>query len=131
MAPLISDEATARRTIGGLWVLSGVALGVLTGSGRPLLGVAAYVLAIASVFVVYRGYDGPLYDERDAEIRREAAATTLKLFGLTAAGVFPTLTAAWGLGYYQWEAWSVAIGFFVAALYTTFAALQFAIKRRR
>jgi uncharacterized membrane protein len=131
MSSLISDETTARRAVGGLWVLSGVALGVLAGYGRPLFGVAAYVLAIVAVFVVFRNYEDPLFDERDAKIRREAAAATLKLFGLTAAGVFPTLTAAWGLGYYQWNDWSVAIAFFVAVLYATFGILQFVIGRRR
>jgi uncharacterized membrane protein len=131
ISSLISNETTARRAIGGLWILSGVALGVLAGIDQPLFGVIAYAFAIVAVFVVSRGYDSPLFDERDEAIRRDAAAITLKLFGLTSAGVFPTLTAAWGLGYFDWEPWSVAIAFFVAALYATFAILQFAIRRKR
>lgn len=131
MSSLVANESTARRLVGSLWVLSGVALGVLAGYGRPLVGVGAYALTIVAVFVVFYRYEGPLFDERDVKTRREAADTTLKLFGLTAAGVFPTLTAAWGLGYYQWEDWSVAVAFFVALLYATFGALQVVFGYRR
>ena len=42
------------------------------------------------------------------------------LLGLGSAGVFPVLTAAWGVGLFEWQPWLVGVALFVAGLYLTY-----------
>jgi uncharacterized membrane protein len=111
-----SSETTYRRLYIGLWALSGVALGVLVALGEPLVGVGAFVLLALAALLVFRRYDGPLFDERDG--RRQAAASkrTLGIMGITSALVFPGITTLWALGVVEWPRWLTPIAFFVAAL---------------
>jgi hypothetical protein len=131
MSSVISRPTTARRTVTGLWILGGVGLGALTVVGRPLVGVGLYVVAAAASLGLQSSYERPLFDERDEALNSAAAALTLKLFGLASAGVFPTLTLAWGLGYFEWGPWSTAIALFVAVLYLTYGAIRLSLGVRR
>ncbi|WP_435095881.1 DUF2178 domain-containing protein [Halarchaeum sp. P4] len=121
---------TARRLVTGLTVVAGLALGVLTVLRRPLVGVGVYALGMVGAVAVQYRSDAVLYDERDRAHARTAADLTLRLFGYTAAVVFPALTVAWGLGYFDWPAWSVALAFATAALYLTYGALNYAVAVR-
>jgi len=109
-------ETTNRRLYIGLWMLLGIVLAGLIVIGRPLLGVVAFVGCAVAALAVFRRYDGPLFDERDR--RRQAAASkrTLGIMGMSAAIVFPSVTALWALGVIAWPLWLSPIAFFVAAL---------------
>jgi len=120
----------ARRAFGILTVVSGIGLAVFTAMNRPFVGVGVFVVGLAgSVFVQSRARQ-PVFDERDEAIARDAAQWTLTLFGWASAGVFPTLTVAWGLGVFEWQPWSGAIALFVAVLYLTFGVLVLFFQRR-
>jgi hypothetical protein len=108
--------------IGGLIVVGGVVLAGFTVLKRPLIGVGAYVIAFAGAVGIQYRAEEPVFDERDETISREAAKWTLTLLGWGSAGVFPALTAAWGLGLFEWQPWTVAIALFVAGLYLTYGA---------
>jgi len=131
MSGILGRPSQVRRVVGGLTVVGGVALAGLTVIERPLAGVAVYVLAMVGAVVVQSRTEGPVFDERDEAISREAAQWTLTLFGLGSAGVFPALTVAWGLGLFEWRAWSTAVALFVAVLYLTYGAFRLALGRRR
>jgi len=121
---------TTRRLTTALSAGGGLALGALVVVGRPLVGVAAYALGmLAAVALQYRS-DAVLYDERDTAISRRAAALTLRTYGYASAVVFPALTVAWALGYFDWPAWSVALALGVAAVYLTYGGLRVAVAAR-
>lgn len=121
---------TTRRIVTGLGVGGGLALGVLVALERPLVGVALYALAmLASVGLQHRS-DAVLYDERDRTHAQSAASLTLRLYGYASAVVFPALTLAWALGYFDWPLWSVALAFAVAALYLTYGGFRLAVATR-
>jgi uncharacterized membrane protein len=117
--------------IGGLIVVGGSVLAGFTVLERPLIGVGAYVIAVAGAVATQYQTEKTVFDERDETISQEAAVWTLTLFGWGSAGVFPALTAAWGLGRFEWKPWSVAIALFVAVLYLTYGAFLVALGRRR
>jgi uncharacterized membrane protein len=115
---------TVRTAATGLLVVGGVLLGVLTAMGRPLAAVAAYLLAVGATVTLQVNFRGTLVDERDRMRHLEASGRTLQVVGITAAGVFPTLTVLWGLGYFQWRPWAVTLAFAVAALYGVYGAIR-------
>ena len=131
MSQFLERPSQVRRVIGGLIVVGGVVLAGCTVLERPLIGVGAYLIVVAGVVVIKHRTDKPVFDERDETISREAAGWTLTLLGLGSAGVFPALTAAWGLGLFEWQPWSVAIALFVAGLYLTYGAFAIVIGRQR
>lgn len=131
MSRVLERPSRVRRVIGGLVVVGGVVLAGFTVVERPLVGVAAYVIAVAGAVAIQYRSEYPVFDERDETISREAAKWTLTLLGLGSAGVFPALTAAWGLGLFEWQPWSTAIALFVAVLYLTYGAFLVALGRRR
>lgn len=120
-----------RRLVGLAIILGGLALAGLTVVGRPLLGVGAYGLALIVAAGAQLQADASVFDERDETISREAASQTLTVLGLSSAVVFPALTAAWGLGRFEWQPWSTAIALFVAVLYLTYGGFAVVIGRRR
>ncbi|MUV60115.1 hypothetical protein GJ634_04885 [Halobacterium sp. CBA1126] len=86
---------------------------------------------MVAVVAVHSRTERTVFDERDEALAQEAAQLTLTAFGWASAGVFPALTAAWGLGYFEWGPASSAVALSVAALYLTYAGLLFALRRRR
>jgi uncharacterized membrane protein len=120
-----------RATTIGLWLGGGVALGVLTALDYPLVGVGVVAAAALASFALQYNYEGVLFDERDRTYDRLAAARTLQVFGMASAGVFPTLTVLWGVGYFEWSEWSVTLAFAVAVLYGTYGAMRFAMEWTR
>jgi hypothetical protein len=131
MSQFLERPSQVRRVIGGLIVVGGVVLAGFTVVERPLIGVGAYVIAVAGAVAIQYRTEEPVFDERDETISREAAEWTLTLLGWGSAGVFPALTAAWGLGLFEWQPWIVAIALFVAGLYLTYGAFLVALGRRR
>jgi uncharacterized membrane protein len=131
MSEFLGRPAQIRRVVGGLTVVGGVALAVFTVLERPLVGVAAYVLAMVGAAVAQSRTDAPVFDERDETTSRDAAQWTLTLLGVSSAVVFPALTVAWGLGRFEWQAWSTAIALFVAVLFLIYGAFLLALGRRR
>jgi hypothetical protein len=131
MSRLFKRPSQVRHGIGGLIVVGGAVLAGFTILERPLVGVGAYIIAfVGAVSIQYRAEE-PVFDERDETLSREAAAWTLTLLGWCSAGVFPALTAAWGLGLFEWQRWSVAIALFVAGLYLAYGASLVALGYRR
>lgn len=112
----------------GLWVGGGALLGVAVAFDAPLAGVGLYALAVVASVAVQFNYDGVLFDERDRANDRRAAARTLQFFGLASAGVFPTLTALWGLGHFEWQVWSTTLALAVVLLYGTYGAFRVAVE---
>lgn len=131
MSGLLDRPSRARRLVGGLTVLGGVALAGFTVLERPLVGVGVYVATMLGVVVVRSQATAPMFDERDETVSREAAQWTLTLFGQASAVVFPALTVAWGLGLFEWEPWSTAIALFVAVLFLTYGAFLVVFNWRR
>jgi uncharacterized membrane protein len=121
----------ARRAFGGLIVLSGIGLAAFTAMNRPILGVGVFFLAFVGAVLVQAKAERSIFDERDKMISKDAAASTLTIFGWASFGVFPTLTAAWGLGIFEWGAWINGIAFFVTVLYLTYGLFVFILQRRR
>jgi uncharacterized membrane protein len=109
-------EKLYRRLYVGLWVLSGVSLAGGIVAGYPLVGVGAFVVAFVAATGVFLAYDGPLFDERDRRLQESASRRTLTIMGLSAAVVFPAVTAAWALNIIAWPLWLTPIAFFIAAL---------------
>jgi len=130
MSQFLTRPSQVRRVIGGLIVIGGVVLAGFTILERPLIGVGTYVIAVAGAVAIQYRMEKPVFDERDDKLSREAARWTLMLFGLGSAGVFPALTAAWGLGRFEWQPWSVAIALFVTGLYLTYGAFLVALGRQ-
>jgi hypothetical protein len=131
MSRVLERPSQIRRVTGGLIVVGGVALAGCTVIERPLIGVGGYIIAVAGAVGIQYRANRPVFDERDETISRDAAEWTLTLLGLGSAGVFPALTAAWGLGLFEWQPWSVAIALFVAALFLTYGALLVVLGRGR
>lgn len=131
MSRVLERPSQIRRVTGGLIVVGGVALAGCTVIERPLIGVGGYIIAVAGAVGIQYRANRPVFDERDETISRDAAEWTLTLLGLGSAGVFPALTAAWGLGLFEWQPWSVTIALFVAALFLTYGALLVVLGRGR
>lgn len=109
-------ESAYRTLYIGLWALSGVALGGGIVAGYPLVGVGAFVVTALTALLTFRRYEGPLFDERDEHRQAAASRRTLGIVGISAALLFPAVTALWGLGVVAWPLWLTPIAFFVAAL---------------
>jgi uncharacterized membrane protein len=131
MSRLLERPSQIRRTIGGLAVIGGIVLAGFTVLELPLIGVGAYVVAVAVAVIIQYRTDMPVFDERDETISQEAAQWTLTLLGWGSAGVFPALTVAWGLGRFEWQSWSAAIALFVAVVYLIYGGFLLALGRRR
>jgi len=131
MSRVLERPSRIRRVTGGLIIVGGVALAGCTVIERPLIGVGGYIIAVAGAVGIQYRTNRPVFDERDETISRDAAEWTLTLLGLGSAGVFPALTAAWGLGLFEWQPWSVAIALFVAALFLTYGTFLVALGHGR
>ncbi len=118
-----------RLTYIGLWALATLAFVGLSVAGYPAAGaVAFFVLGGATVAL---GRPASMFDERDADIIEEASANTVRIVGLTAAVVFPTVSALAGLGYIAFPLWLAPIGMFVAAMFALWGGFLLLARRRR
>ncbi len=131
MTGLFSRATPARRTFAGLVVVASVGLAAFTTLERPLVGVGVYVVALVGAVALQWCAEVPMFDERDEAIAGDAARWTLTVFGWSAAGVFPALTVAWGLGLFEWRPWSAAIAMFVATLYAVYGLFVVVLNQRR
>ncbi len=131
MTELLGRTGRIRSTVAGLAAVSGLGLAVFTVLNRPFVAVGVYAVALVGAVGLQAAADVPVFDERDTDISRDAARWTLTIFGWASAGVFPTLTVAWGLDMFEWQPWSVAIALFVAVLYLTYGTLTFTLGRQR
>ncbi|MFB6165906.1 MAG: hypothetical protein ABEJ31_12170 [Haloarculaceae archaeon] len=120
---------TPRRLYVGLWLLAGLAYGVLIAADYPLAGVAAFVLlGLAAVAYRYRA-PAALFDERDRTLGRRAAGRTLRVVGVASAVFFPTAVVLWALGYHAWPPWLSYLGVYVAALFALFGFVTLLTRR--
>ncbi|MFD1586078.1 DUF2178 domain-containing protein [Halorientalis brevis] len=115
--PSTHSESTYRRSYIGSWLAGTVAFAGLIVAGYPVVGAVAFGVAALVAINLQRGYEGPLFDERDEDIVKEASANTISIFGVTSAVVFPTMTALTALGMFEWPWWLTPIAWFVTALY--------------
>ncbi|MFB6179739.1 MAG: hypothetical protein ABEI77_08455 [Halorientalis sp.] len=125
-----SGERLYRRLYVGLWLVSGVFLAGAITAGYPVVGaVGFWVIALASI-VVYRSYDGALFDERDRSEYQSAAGLTLAVFGWGSAVVFPTMTVLDAINVASWPWWLASISWFIPLLYGTFGVILLVEKYR-
>jgi hypothetical protein len=66
-------------------------------------------------------YPGTLFDERDAGIHKQASGYTIGVLAIISAIVFPLLTALYGLGLFEWGAWTTASAFIAAGMFAIYA----------
>ncbi|EMA48800.1 hypothetical protein C448_02988 [Halococcus morrhuae DSM 1307] len=78
-------------------LLAGVAIGLaLRSIGYPFVGEAVYWLGIISVLAIWRSTSLTLFDERDQELERRTAMTTLSVFAaVLVIGASATRVLAW------------------------------------
>ena len=114
---MTGQESTYRRSYIGSWIAGTLAFVGLIVAGYPVAGAVAFGLAAVVAINLHRGYEGPLFDERDEQIITEASANTISIVGITSGVFFPTMTALHALGVSQWPAWLTPIAWFVTALY--------------
>lgn len=114
---MTGNESTYRRSYIGIWLAGTLAFVALLVAGYPVAGAGAFGLAALAAIALHRGYRGPLFDERDAEIIETASANTISIVGMTSGVFFPTMTVLHALEVYQWPTWLTPIAWFVAGLY--------------
>lgn len=110
-----------RRVMVGV-LLAGVAIGLaLRSIGYPFVGEAVYWLGIISVLAIWRSTSLTLFDERDQELERRTAMTTLNVFaavlviGASAARIL-TWTDTYTVPTIVWGALYGYIAMFVTAI---------------
>lgn len=131
MSYLLVSPVRIRRLVVTVTVLGGLGLALFTVLELPLVGVSIYVVAVGGTVLLQPLADGQVFDERDEALARDAATWTLRVFGLTSAVVFPALTVAWGLGAFQWQPWSAAIGLFAAVISLTYGGFMLVLQQQR
>jgi hypothetical protein len=131
MSHLLVAPTRVRRLIATTAILGGLALALFTILKLPLVGVGVYVVAVGSAALVQPLADGTAFDERDEEIAHAAAFWTLRVFGLASAITFPALTVAWGVGAFEWQPWSAAVGVFAAVLFLIYTGFMLLLQRRK
>ncbi|MUV85273.1 DUF2178 domain-containing protein [Natronomonas sp. CBA1123] len=114
------DPATFKRTTFGVTLLAALALAGGVVFEAPFVGIAVYALGLLTVFALPAVTDARLFDERDDEIARKAAGTTLTLFGWLSAIVYPSLVALSATGQFSWGPASTAVAFATAAVYAVY-----------
>lgn len=131
MNSTIAVKESRRRSVwAGLWLIGALALGGLTALNQPLVGVGLYTLMAISALVMWRQYSGTLFDERDANVHRQASGYTLGIFAIISAVVFPFLTALYGLGLFNWGTWTTASAIIAAGTFTVYAVATLVLSHR-
>ncbi len=124
----LDSERRSRNLYVGLWLAGGLALGISTALGKPLVGAGSYALGVIAAMVVWYRYPGKMFDERDSEVHRKASGQTLTLIGYASAVFFPALTAASGLGYYTWSPASTTTALLVAGIYLLYGLNSYRVE---
>lgn len=114
------NEGNYRRSYIGIWLIGTLAFVGLIVAGYPVVGAVAFGLAALVAINFHRRYEGPLFDERDEGVIKEASANTLFVFGVSSGVVFPIMTALSALDMYQWPTWLTPIAWFVTGLFLVF-----------
>lgn len=114
------NEGRHRRSYIGIWLIGTLAFVGLIVAGYPVVGAVAFGLAALVAINLHRRYEGPLFDERDEGVIKEASANTLFVFGVSSGVVFPIMTALSALDIYQWPTWLTPIAWFVTGLFLVF-----------
>jgi len=117
----MTPEPRWRTAWAGLWLTGAVALGGLTALDQPLIGAGLYTILALTAIILWARYPGTLFDERDAGIHRQASGYTIGVLAIISAVVFPLLTALYGLGLFEWGAWTTASAFIVAGMFAIYA----------
>lgn len=117
---LVHNEATYRRSYIGIWLIGTLTFVGLIVAGYPVVGAVEFGLAALVAINLHRRYEGPLFDERDDAIIKEASANTLLTFGVISGVFFPTMTALHALDIHQWPTWLTPIAWFVTGLFLVF-----------
>lgn len=125
---LLGSESTTRKIYIGLWLLGATALGTATALGQPLVGATAYFASVIAAIAVWYSYPGPMFDERDTQIHDKASGHTLTIIGYASAVIFPTLTALYGLEYFEWGPMTSAVALTIAGIYLLYGAISFALE---
>ncbi len=125
---LFGSESTTRKIYIGLWLLGAAILGVATGLGQPLVGAIGYGASVIAAIGVWYSYPGPMFDERDTQIHDKASGHTLTILGYASAVIFPSLTALYGLDYFEWGPMTTAVALTVAGIYLLYGAISFALE---
>lgn len=118
-----------RLTYIGLWALAAVAAVVLPVSGYPVAGAVAFFILGGATFAL--GRPESIFDERDADIIREASANTIQVLGISSAVVFPAVSVLAALGYIEFPPWLGFIGLFVALLFALWVGFLLLARHRR
>lgn len=114
---------TYKRLMAACFVLAGIALGVGTALGFPLIAVGLYILGMAGGMTIPYNTNYTLFDERDDAIHQRASGVTLAVFGWLAAIVFPSLVALSTTPYFEWGPVTSTLSITTAAVYLTYALL--------
>ncbi len=125
---LLGSESTTRKTYIGLWMLGGITLGTATALGQPLIGFLAFLTSVIAAIGVWYSYPGPMFDERDTQIHDKASGHTLTIVGYASAVIFPSLTALYGLDYFEWGPMTSAVALTIAGIYLLYGAISFALE---
>ena len=118
-----------RLTYIGLWALAAVAYVGLAVAGYPAIAAVAFFLFGGATFAL--GNPESMFDERDADIIKEASSNTIQVVGLTAAVVFPTMAILSGLGYIEFPPWLAFAGVVVALVFVLWGGFLLLARRRR
>jgi uncharacterized membrane protein len=121
--------ASSRTVYFGLWALAAVAFVGLQVAGQLVLAAVAF-LFLGGAATVYRTTGDVRFDERDRTVGGIAAARAVRAFGIGAAILFPSLTAAVGLDYVEWTPFLSGVSATVTVFFVLWAATVLAVKRR-
>jgi uncharacterized membrane protein len=124
------SEPRRRVAWAGLWLIGAVALGGLTALDQPLIGAGLYAILALTAITLWARYPGTLFDERDAGIHRQASGYTIGVLAISSAVVFPLLTALYGLGLFNWGAWTTASAFIAAGVFAIYAVTTLVLSHR-
>ena len=127
---ITTSEPRRRAAWAGLWLIGAVALGGLTALDQPLLGAGIYTIMALTAITLWAQYPGTLFDERDAGIHRQASGYTVGLMAIISAIVFPLLTALYGLGLFNWGAWTTASAFIAAGIFAIYLLMTVVLSHR-
>jgi hypothetical protein len=117
--------STASTGAGLLFGVGAATLGVFAGT-RPLVGVAAYVIAVTAALVLSSAGDTEAFAGESIDAA-SPADVTLGGLGVASAVVFPGLVAADGLGHFSWTALTTGVAFSVAGLFGLFGLVSLTI----
>ncbi|WP_254272652.1 DUF2178 domain-containing protein [Haloarcula marina] len=130
MTATAHSTTTYRRTYFGLWAVATLAFVALIAADYPLVGVGVFAVGALAATVLQHRSQTVMFDERDTTVFQEAGANTVAVVGLSSAVAFPTLTALWALGLFDWPPWLAHLAWFVTGLFALWG-LMLAVARAK